>query len=60
MCICTILFPKYLFLAIIRKYKKGINTPAKFFSKLTRLLIVIIHKFLVKKTYKVAKLGLDM
>lgn len=29
-------------------------------SKLTRLLIVIIHKSIVKKTYKVAKIELNM
>lgn len=34
--------------------------PVKIFSKLTRLLIVIIYKFIVKKTYKVAKMELDM
>lgn len=38
----------------------GINTPAKKISKLIRLLIVIIYKFIVKKTYKVAKMGLSM
>lgn len=61
MCICTVSFSLVSILNyIIRKYKRGINTPAKKISKLTRLLIVIIHKSIVKKTYKVAKIELNM